>query len=294
MNGNGHNGYSNGHLRIEQHPKSRNDLSRPPYEHYESSYSSQGYSYARSTASSTESGPEYSPPTAEPVKPYSPFYGSVSSPAAYPRGVHSPPYYPPHSHHPPPLSLPPPTSHAERALPPPTSLLRQSPPPRRESPQLPPIFGLDTSRHLASHPHPHSPLVPTKRDTPTSEPFLQDQLDSLKHSNEQLHNRVNELDIVNDLMKSRVAELESSETKARIQVDNLKSELLESQARENELYRKMDKLRDELADAIKRRSRTSTPGDDDTSAKRRKVSLSEIVGKNASSTETPAVNDVDE
>src|SRR5438045_844158 len=130
---NGHtNGYTNGHLRIEQHPKHRPDMGRPHYDHHESSYSSQGYSYARSTASSTESGPEYSPPTgsmSEPVKPYSPFYGSVSSPRDYPRGGHTPPYYPVHPHHsvpgPPPLALPP-TSHgdASRALPPPASLLR--------------------------------------------------------------------------------------------------------------------------------------------------------------------------
>jgi len=74
-------------------------------------------------------------------------------------------------------------------------------------------------------------------------------------------------------MKSRVAELESSESKARVQVDTLKSDLLESQGRENELYRKLDRLRDELAETVKRRA--TSPDED--SAKRRKVSLSEIV-----------------
>src|SRR5271163_3618786 len=100
MNGQS-NGYANGHLRIEQHPKHR-EMGRPPYEHHDSSYSSQGYSYARSTASSTESGAEYSPPTgslSEPVKPYSPYYGAGNSPRDFARGAHTPPYYPAHPHH---------------------------------------------------------------------------------------------------------------------------------------------------------------------------------------------------
>lgn len=88
-------------------------------------------------------------------------------------------------------------------------------------------------------------------------------------------------------MKSRVAELESSELKARATVDTLKSELVESQARENELYRKMDKLRDELSDANKNHSRSpsnssrrsSRSDNDDPAAKRRKVVLSELVEK---------------
>jgi uncharacterized coiled-coil DUF342 family protein len=129
-------------------------------------------------------------------------------------------------------------------------------------------------------------LVPSKRDTPTSDAHL-DQLDTLKQSNESLRGRVNELEFVNDLIKSRVAELESSEHKTRLTVDTLKSELLESQARENELYRKMEKLRDQLADATSNRhsrspSSSSRDEMDDPAAKRRKVSLSEIVEKGQS------------
>jgi hypothetical protein len=283
---NGQNGYSNGHLRIEQHPKPRGDLSRPPYEHHES-YSSQGYSYARSSASSTESGPDYSPPTgslSEPAKPYSPFYGPISSPRDYPRGTHTPPYYPTHSHHPqtgpPPLSLPPTSHDGVRALPPPTSLLRQSPPPRHESPQLPPIFGMDNPRHLPSH-HPHSGLGPSKRDSPDS--VIIEQLDSIRHSNEQLRGRVMELELVNDLMKSRVAELESSEQKARGTIDSLKAEISQFQSRENHLLRKIDKLQDELVNNYKVRhsrspSHSSHGGDPDESAsKRRKVLVSDLV-----------------
>ena len=307
-------GYSNGHLRIEQHPKHRPELGRPMYDHHDSSYPSQGYSYARSTASSTESGPEYSPPTgslSEPVKPYSPFYGSVNSPRDYTRGAHTPPYYPSHAHHPlsgpPPLALPPPTSHADgsRALPPPASLLRPSPPPRRDSPQLPPIYSMDPARHLAPH-HPHSPLVPTKRDTPDH--LFAEQLESLKQSNEQLRGRVMELELVNDLMKSRVAELESSEHKARSTIESLKSGLADYQSRENELYRKIDKLKDELVDTYKvhhsRSPSSSSRGGEnpeESASKRRKVLLSDLVDEKSQQTAeqptstpfTPASNGVE-
>jgi hypothetical protein len=289
MNGQS-NGYPNGHMRIEQHPKSRMDMSRQPYDHHESSYSSQAYSYARSNASSTESGNEYSPPSgpiSEPPKPYSPYYGAIGSPRDYTRGPHSPPYYPVHPHHslggPPPLSLPP-TSHSDgsRSLPPPASLLRPSPPPRHDSPQLPPIYAMEAQRHLAPH-HPHSPLVPAKRDPPSPGPSLAEQFESLKQSNEHLRGRVMELELVNDLMKSRVSELESSEQKARSTIEGLKSDISQYQTRENDLYRKIDKLQDELVGAYKTRHSRSpsnssrSGGDEESAAKRRKVSLSELV-----------------
>src|SRR5579859_6000499 len=303
---NGHsNGYSNGHMRIEQHPKSRMDMSRPPYDHHESSYSSQGYSYARSNASSTESGAEYSPPTtsvSEPPKPYSPYYGAISSPRDYPRAPHSPPYYPVHPHHSlggrPPLSLPP-TSHSDgsRSLPPPASLFPPSPPPRHESPQLPPIYTMEAQRHLAPH-HPHSPLVPAKRDPPSPGQSVAEQIEALKQSNEHLRGRVMELELVNDLMKSRVSELESSEQKARSTIENLKSDISGYQVRENELYRKIDKLQDELVGAYKtRHSRSpssSSREDEASAAKRRKVSLSELVEeknqRNAQQSASPVPN----
>jgi hypothetical protein len=276
---NGQNGYANGHMRIE-HPKSR-EMTRG-YDHHES-YSSQGYQYARSNAS-TDSGPEYSPPTAtisEPSRPYSPYYAPVGSPRDYPRGAHTPPYYPSHGHHssggPPPLSLPPTSHESGRALPPPTSLLRQSPPPRHESPQLPPIYGMDNSRHVPMH-HPHGM---SKRDGPDL-PIIE-QLESIRHSNEQLRSRVMELELVNDLMKSRVAELESSEQRSRTITDSLKSDVSKYQLRENELLRKIDKLQDELVNRYKlRHSRSpsqSSHTDDleESPSKRRRVLLSDIV-----------------
>ena len=289
------NGYSNGHARIEQHPR-RPDLSRSPYDHHEASYSTQ-YSYARSTASSSDSPPDYSPPTgsmSEPAKPYSPYYGSMNSPRDYPRGGHTPPYYQGHPHHSlagaPALTLPP-TSHGDpsRPLPPPASLLRVSPPPRHGSPQLPPIFTMDPSRHLAPHQHPQSSLVAAKRDSLAMDPSFGEQLESLRQSNEQLRGRVMELELVNDLMKSRVAELESSEHKSRSTIESFKSEVAQYQSRENELYRKIDKLKDELVHTYKVHSRSpsnsSPPGDyeEQSSAKRRKVLLSDLVDEKSQS-----------
>ena len=276
-------------MRIEQHPKARVDMSRSAYDHHDG-YSSQGYPNARSNAS-TDSGPEYSPPTgtlSEPVKPYSPYYAPVGSPRDYPRGTHTPPYYTSHSHHPPgappALSLPP-THDGSRALPPATTLLRQSPPPRHESPQLPPIYAMDNPRHISSR-HPHGMA---KRDGP--DPSFVDQLESIRQSNEQLRSRVMELELVDDLMKSRVAELESSELRSRGTIESLKSDLSKFQSRENELLRKIDRLQDELVNKYKighsRSPSRSSYGDDveESASKRRKVLLSDIVGEKAQSYE---------
>ena len=108
-----------------------------------------------------------------------------------------------------------------------------------------------------------------------------------------------ELELVNDLMKSRVAELESSEQKARATIDSLKCDLAEYQSRENELYRKIDKLKDELVDTYKVRhsrspSNSSRGGEttDDGAAKRRKVLVSDLVDEKSQQAEaeprTPA------
>jgi uncharacterized coiled-coil protein SlyX len=83
-------------------------------------------------------------------------------------------------------------------------------------------------------------------------------------------------------MKSRIAELESAEQKARTTIDALKFDIAELQAREKEFYQKIDKLKDELVDAYKiRRSRSpsnsSSRDNEESASKRRKVSLSDLV-----------------
>jgi len=94
-----------------------------------------------------------------------------------------------------------------------------------------------------------------------------------------------ELELVNDLMKSRVAELESSEHKSRATIESLKSDLSQYQTRENELYRKIDKLKDELVDTYKvhhsrspsNSSRGGENHEEEFHSKRRKVDLSDLV-----------------
>jgi chromosome segregation ATPase len=105
-------------------------------------------------------------------------------------------------------------------------------------------------------------------------------MDALRHQNQILRGRVTELEIVNDLMKSRIAELESAEQKARTTIDALKFDITELQGRDKEFYHKIDKLKDELVEAYKTRSSRSPsrPEDGEESpSKRRKVSLSELV-----------------
>jgi hypothetical protein len=142
---------------------------------------------------------------------------------------------------------------------------------------------MDPTRYLAPH-HPHSPLVPTKRDSPVDHSLVE-QLDLLRQSNEQLRGRVMELELVNDLMKSRVAELESSEYKSRSTIESLKSDLSRCQTHENELYRKIDRLKDELVDTYKvhhsrspsNSSRSGENREEESASKRRKVDLSDLV-----------------
>jgi len=95
-----------------------------------------------------------------------------------------------------------------------------------------------------------------------------------------------ELEFVDDLMKTRVSELESLEQKARATVESLRCEIAKYQARENELYRKIDRLKDELVDTYKARhsrspsnsSRESGERDmEESASKRRKVLVSELV-----------------
>jgi hypothetical protein len=106
-----------------------------------------------------------------------------------------------------------------------------------------------------------------------------------------------ELELVNDLMKSRVTELESSEFKARSTIDILRQEVLEHQTRENDLLRKIEKLQDNLVDAYKVRhsrspSNSSRMDDiDESAAKRRKVDVSDLVEEKFKSEELqPLVN----
>ena len=103
-----------------------------------------------------------------------------------------------------------------------------------------------------------------------------------------------ELELVNDLMKSRVSELVSSEHKARSTIESLKSEVSQYQTRENELYRKIDKLKDELVDTYKVHhsrspSNSSRGGEipEESASKRRKVLVSDLVDEKSQIPEPP-------
>jgi predicted nucleic acid-binding Zn-ribbon protein len=85
-------------------------------------------------------------------------------------------------------------------------------------------------------------------------------------------------------MTTSVSQLEASEQKARSTIDALRFEISQYQSHENELYRKIDRLKDELVDTYKDRhsrspsnSSRGTDRDEESSSKRRKVLLSELV-----------------
>lgn len=105
-----------------------------------------------------------------------------------------------------------------------------------------------------------------------------------------------ELELVDDLMKSRVSELESAELKARTTIETLRQEVLDHQARENDLLRKIDRLQDNLVDAYKvrhSRSPSNSSRNEDTeesAAKRRKVLVSDLVDEKVKTEESQPVS----
>jgi GATA-binding protein, other eukaryote len=109
--------------------------------------------------------------------------------------------------------------------------------------------------------------------------------DQLVQSNTALKTRVSELDLINDLFKGRVSELEQSEKEARRNeelVRNneklLRDDLQAAQAREAELKRKLEELEAELAEA-----KESGP-------RQKRMRLSDIVDESQASTPTSSTS----
>ena len=118
---------------------------------------------------------------------------------------------------------------------------------------------------LSDHTFQPSPSLPTlnlRHPSPGSTSSLNERhleppqtYDALLQSTTTLKTRVSELEVINDLFKGRVAQLEQSDANARrtetMQRDsesNLRQLLEQSQARENELKRQVDELEREVID----------------------------------------------
>lgn len=132
---------------------------------------------------------------------------------------------------------------------------------------------------LSEHTYQHSPSMPTlnlRAPSPCSTSSANDRhleppltYDGLLQSNTTLKTRVSELEVINDLFRGRVDELEQNDANARRTAamqqgsENHFRQLFEqSQARENELKRQVEELEREVVDL-----RGPEPG-----AKRRRVS----------------------
>jgi len=89
--------------------------------------------------------------------------------------------------------------------------------------------------HHHHHQNPHNP------HSPNLEPLS---YDSLTAQNTALKTRVSEMELINDLFRNRVTELEGSEGAARETEKMLRLELEECKAREEGLKRRLDELED--------------------------------------------------
>jgi len=113
-------------------------------------------------------------------------------------------------------------------------------------------------RHSPSLPPSHIQRQPTpgRSDSPLNgQHSLALTPEQLIAENSSLKTRVNELDLINELFRGRVAQLEQDESNARRGEEmrresehNLMARLDESQRRENQLKRRLDDLERELAD----------------------------------------------
>jgi len=111
------------------------------------------------------------------------------------------------------------------------------------SPSLPPM-------HFQRHPSPGRSASPLNGSRGLEVPLTQEQLIA---ENSSLKTRVSELEVINELFKGRVTQLEQDESNARRGQEysresehKLKQHLEESQRRENQLKRRLDDVEREL------------------------------------------------
>ena len=72
--------------------------------------------------------------------------------------------------------------------------------------------------------------------------------DALQQQNTTLKTRVSELEVINDLFRGRVAELEQNDRRAQMMQEQLRQALDHSKQQENELKRRLDDIEHEIAD----------------------------------------------
>ena len=112
---------------------------------------------------------------------------------------------------------------------------------------------------LAEQSFHHSPSLPAlphmRQPSPGSTTSLNDRhleppatYEALSQANTTLKTRVNELEVVNDLYKGRVQELESSDRRAQMSQEQLRQALDQYQHRENDLKRRLEELEREVAE----------------------------------------------
>ncbi|MCJ1370459.1 hypothetical protein MMC20_001672 [Loxospora ochrophaea] len=108
--------------------------------------------------------------------------------------------------------------------------------------------GASLSEH-AFHPSPSLPSLNFRQLSPGSTSSLNDRhleppqtYENLLHANTGLKTRVSELEVINDLFRGRVDELEANARRTEMMQNQLRQALDESQRRENELKRRIEDL----------------------------------------------------
>ena len=111
---------------------------------------------------------------------------------------------------------------------------------------------------LSDHPFNHSPSLPAltlRQPSPGSTTPLNDRhlelpqsYEALQQSNTSLKTRVSELEVINELYRGRVQQLEQNDRRQEMVHSQLRQALEQSQQRENVLKRRLDDLEREVAD----------------------------------------------
>ena len=111
---------------------------------------------------------------------------------------------------------------------------------------------------LADHTFSHSPSLPAmhlRHPSPGSTTSLNDRhleppltYEVLQQQNTTLKTRVSELEVINNLFRDRVHELEQNDRRAQMVQDQLRQALDHSKQQENELKRRIDDMERDYAD----------------------------------------------
>ncbi|KAK3686549.1 GATA zinc finger protein 3 [Vermiconidia calcicola] len=133
------------------------------------------------------------------------------------------------------------------------------------NPNIAPQHLFDTaSLNSEAFPSPSLPAYALRQHSPGTNLEAPQSYDALQSQNTQLRTRVNELEVINDLFRGRVTELEQTEQEARRaermkdeETERVKADLVTANAKVADLQRRLDELSNQNTPSRKRTRRAT-------------------------------------